>query len=68
MDIREDETLEELQLCGFRLIQKKNSFRFGVDAVLLADFARIRQTDSAADFALAIVGKKQGSDDPCPGN
>ena len=67
MDIREDETLEELQLCGFRLIQKKNSFRFGVDAVLLADFARIRQTDSAADFGtgsgilpLLLLGRNKG--------
>ena len=30
------ETLEDLQLNGLRLIQKKDAFRFGMDTVLLA--------------------------------
>lgn len=34
------ETIENLQLGGLRLIQKRNGFRFGTDAVLLADFAK----------------------------
>ena len=46
----EDETLEDLQLGGLKLIQKKNGFRFGMDSVLLADFARIRSSDYVADF------------------
>lgn len=46
----EDETLEDLQLKGLRLIQKKDGFRFGMDSVLLADFAQIRPTDYVADF------------------
>ncbi|MBQ3277967.1 MAG: methyltransferase [Clostridia bacterium] len=45
-----DETIEDLQLGGLRLIQKKNGFRFGMDAVLLADFARINPGDTVADF------------------
>ena len=40
MEIFDDETLEDLQLLGLRLIQKKSGFRFGIDAVLLADFAK----------------------------
>ena len=48
--IREDEQLEDLQLKGLRILQKKRGFRFGMDAVLLADFARIRPKDSVADF------------------
>ncbi len=41
MDIlKENETLEDLQAGGLRLIQKKDGFRFGVDAVLLADLAK----------------------------
>lgn len=48
--VREDETIEDLQLEGLRLIQKKNAFRFGMDAVLLADFAEIRPSDVAADL------------------
>ena len=35
-----DETIEDLQAGGLRLIQKKDGFRFGTDAVLLADFAK----------------------------
>lgn len=48
--IMEDETIEDLQLNGLRLIQKKKAFRFGMDTVLLADFADIRPGDTAADL------------------
>ncbi|HAL63235.1 MAG TPA: SAM-dependent methyltransferase [Clostridiales bacterium] len=40
MEIFNDETLEDLQTGGLYLIQKKAGFRFGADAVLLADFAK----------------------------
>lgn len=40
MRIFEDETLEDLQTGGLFLIQRKSGFRFGIDAVLLADFAK----------------------------
>jgi tRNA1(Val) A37 N6-methylase TrmN6 len=39
--IKEDETLDDLELNGIMVIQKKKAFRFGVDAVLLANYARI---------------------------
>lgn len=42
--------MEDLQLGGLRLIQKKNAFRYGMDTVLLADFANIRPGDRVADF------------------
>lgn len=35
-----DEQLDDLQINGLFLIQKKEGFRFGVDAVLLSDFAK----------------------------
>ncbi len=35
-----DETLDDLQLKGIHIIQKKEGFRFGVDAVLLANFSK----------------------------
>lgn len=41
--LREDETLDDLQLKGIHIIQKKEAFRFGVDAVLLANFAKIKR-------------------------
>ena len=35
-----DETLDELNRDGLRILQKRDGFRFGMDAVVLADFAR----------------------------
>ena len=48
--VKPDEPIEDLQLAGLKLIQKKNGFRFGMDSVLLADFAEIRPNDCAADL------------------
>lgn len=41
--VRDDETLDDLQLKGIHIIQKKKGFRFGVDAVLLANFAKVKK-------------------------
>ena len=38
--IKNDETLEDLQRDGLKIIQKVDGFRFGADAVLLSDFAK----------------------------
>ena len=48
--LQDNETIEDLQLSGLRLIQKKDAFRFGMDTVLLAHFADIRQHDTVADL------------------
>ena len=48
--LREGERIDDLQLQGLRIIQKEKGFRFGMDAVLLADFARVDERDRAADF------------------
>lgn len=48
--INEDETLEDLQLKGLSIIQKKDGFRFGVDAVLLANFAKVKKGDYIIDL------------------
>ncbi|AVP55409.1 hypothetical protein K144313037_00530 [Clostridium tetani] len=48
--IREDETLDDLQLNNIFVIQKKLGFRFGVDAVLLANFANIKRNDNILDL------------------
>ena len=50
IEIFDDETLEDLQIHGLRLIQKKDGFRFGMDSVLLADFARVHPRDTVVDF------------------
>lgn len=36
----EDERIDDLQRNGYRIIQKKKGFCFGMDAVLLSGFAR----------------------------
>jgi len=43
------ETVDDLQN-GYKIIQKNNSFRYGVDAVLLAEFADIKQGSSVIDL------------------
>ena len=48
--LHEGERIDDLQLQGLRIIQKERGFRFGMDAVLLADFARVDERDRAADF------------------
>ena len=48
--IREGERVDDLQLAGLRILQKEHGFRFGMDAVLLADFARVELRDRVADF------------------
>jgi tRNA1(Val) A37 N6-methylase TrmN6 len=65
--LKEDETIEDLQLDGLKLIQKQNAFRFGMDSVILAHFAEIRENDVVADFGtgngvliLLLKGRKKG--------
>lgn len=46
----EEESIDDIQLNGFRLIQKKRSFRFGQDAVLLANFVRAKSLQVGVDL------------------
>lgn len=48
--IKEDENIDDLQLNGLNLIQKKDGFKFGVDAVLLSDFANVKTKHSVVDL------------------
>lgn len=63
-----DERLDDLQLAGMRILQKKSGFRFGMDAVLLADFARVEPRDRVGDFGtgtgilpLLLLGRGKGA-------
>lgn len=67
--IREDETLDDLQLNGINIIQKKSGFRFGVDAVILANFAKVKNGAKVIDLCtgtgiipLIIAGKTKAKD------
>jgi tRNA1Val (adenine37-N6)-methyltransferase len=66
--IREDETLDDLQLKGIHIIQKKDAFRFGVDAVLLANFSNVKRGMKVYDLCsgtgiipFILAGKTEAS-------
>lgn len=48
--ITQDEIIDDLQLKGLNLIQKKDGFKFGIDAVLLSDFACIKTKHRVIDL------------------
>ena len=48
--ICDGERLDDLQRDGLRILQRRDGFRFGTDAVLLADFAQIKRGERAADM------------------
>lgn len=50
MECREDERIDDLQRNGYRIIQKKKGFCFGMDAVLLSGFARVKEGETAIDL------------------
>ena len=45
-----NERIDDLQRGGLRVIQRADAFRFGTDAVLLADFAALRRHDRVCDL------------------
>ncbi|MGL5437850.1 MAG: tRNA1(Val) (adenine(37)-N6)-methyltransferase [Lachnospiraceae bacterium] len=49
-DYREDERIDDLQRNGYRIIQKKQGFCFGMDAVLLSGFAKVKLGERAIDL------------------
>ena len=50
IECREDERIDDLQRNGYRIIQKKKGFCFGMDAVLLSGFAQVREGERAIDL------------------
>lgn len=66
--VKEDETLDDLQLKGIHIIQKKDAFRFGVDAVLLANYAKVKRGMKVIDLCTGtgiipfiLAGKTEAS-------
>lgn len=48
--LRDNERLDDLQYKGLKIIQKKDGFCFGVDAVLLSNFAGVRKGARVIDI------------------
>ena len=65
--VRDGERLDDLQLGGLEIIQDPNKFCFGVDAVFLSDFARVKPGETVLDMGtgngiipLLLSAKTQG--------
>ncbi len=65
--LRPGERLDDLQLSGFWIIQDPRRFCFGVDAVLLSDFAKVRPGETVLDLGtgtgvipILLAGKSRG--------
>ncbi len=50
VELKENESLCDLQRNGYQIIQDKDKFCFGMDAVLLSSFAEVREGERAIDF------------------
>ncbi len=50
INLKDGERFDDLQRNGYRIIQKKNGFCFGMDAVLLSGFANVRDGERALDL------------------
>ena len=48
--LKTGERVDELQRNGYRIIQDPGRFRFGMDAVLLSGFARVREGETVLDL------------------
>ena len=62
------ERLDDLQLKGYHLIQNPKSFCFGVDAVLLSDFVKLKTGERVLDLGtgngilpILLAGKSEGT-------
>ena len=66
VQLKETERIDDLQLKGLKLIQDTNGFCFGIDAVLLANFAKVKKGAKVVDLGtgtgivpILIAGKSQ---------
>lgn len=50
VDLKPGERLDDLQLSGYEIIQSPERFCFGIDAVLLSDFARVKKDETVLDL------------------
>jgi len=66
--LNEDERIDDLERCGFRIIQNSKKFCFGIDAVLLSGYASVKPGEQALDLCsgngiipILLAGKTKGS-------
>lgn len=68
INLNADERLDDLQRCGYKLIQNTGIFCFGMDAVLLCAFTNVREGDRVLDLGtgngvipILLKGRTKGS-------
>lgn len=66
--IRDGERIDDLQRNGLRIIQNSQKFCFGIDAVLLSDFAKVKPGEKVLDIGtgtgiipILLTAKSKGS-------
>lgn len=50
IDLKENERIDDLQRNGYQIIQNRDGFCFGMDAVLLSGFASVKPGEKAVDL------------------
>ncbi|MDD2968510.1 MAG: tRNA1(Val) (adenine(37)-N6)-methyltransferase [Lachnospiraceae bacterium] len=50
IELKENERIDELQRNGYQIIQNKETFCFGMDAVLLSGFSKIKKDEKVLDL------------------
>ncbi len=50
INLRDNERIDDLQLKGYKIIQDKTAFCFGMDAVLLSDFVVVKKQEKVLDM------------------
>ena len=67
VELKAEERIDDLQLQGYQIIQNPNGFCFGIDAVLLSDFAKVKEDETVLDLGtgtgilpILLAGKTKG--------
>lgn len=50
IELKEEERLDDLQVKGYHIIQNPSKFCFGIDAVLLSTFAKVKRNERVIDL------------------
>ena len=65
--LNEGERVDDLQRCGYKIIQDPDKFCFGMDAVLLSGFCRVKKGEKGLDLCsgngiipILLAGKTEG--------
>lgn len=65
--LNEGERIDDLQRCGYKIIQDTSKFCFGIDAVLLSGFTNVKKDERVLDLCsgngvipILLAGKSEG--------